>query len=268
MLSTLDLINHYLGYINVNAKLKGRIYTVLALVGDLYILYLAFSYFKNHAYLRSALLGAAFLGILYFAIVNFYYYFTSKRMKFDVSPYIAKVLGEREAADIESNVPEASVQFVPSNGIYNHKDVLPATVELDDATKSALNDTVQALQDNQLVPADYQGMTDEQQLALLDQGQSKVYANGEGIPLPYYRLEQEPDGLAVYGGLNEMSAKRLGIVKEVGLQPVEAALEKYDLYIATALLRGGPAHVKGRSGLTEIQDPYDLKVELAYKKKD
>lgn len=267
MLSTLDLINHYLGYLNVNAKLKGRIYTVLAFVGDTYILYLAFSYFKNHAYLRSALLGAAFIGILYFAIVNFYYYFTNKHMKFDVSPYIAKVLGEREEAEAEQNMAEVNVQFVPSNGIYSQKDVLPATVELDNETKATLNEMAQALQANQLVQADYKGLSEAQQQALLEQGQSKIYANGDGIPLPYYRLEQEPDGLAVYGGLNEMSAKRLGVVKEVGLQPIEAALEKYDLYIATALLQGGPAHVKGRSGLTEIQDPYDLKVELAYKKK-
>lgn len=267
MLSTLDLINHYLGYLNVNSKFKGRIYTVLAFFGDAYILYVAMSYLKNHRYVQGSLLMLAFLGILYFAIVNFYYYFTKKTMKFDISPYIAKLLGAEEVKEETAISNEVNRQFVPSNGVYAQKDVLPATVNLDPGMEDELQSLETQLQQANLASNDYGGMTEQQQLSALEQGESTLYANGAGTPLPYYRMASERDGLAVYGGLNEMSAKRLGLITKVGLQPVTEAMQQYDLYIATAVLQGGPAHVKGRAGLTDVREPYILHVELAYQKK-
>ena len=52
MLSILDLLNHYLGFFNVNARWKGQMYTILAGVGNFYILYLAVRHIQNGAYLR------------------------------------------------------------------------------------------------------------------------------------------------------------------------------------------------------------------------
>lgn len=266
MLSALDLINHYLGYLNVNPKLKGRIYTVLAAVGSSYILYLAYSYLSNKAYVRGSLILLAFIGILYFTAVNFFYYFTDKAPKWDVSPKIAKVLGTpQEAAD--EAVPAGGVQFVPSNGLYASNEVLPATLKLDPGMEAELATIASQITQSHLADNNYDGLSENQQMNLLSQGQTKVYATGDGAPLPYYRLEQDTDGLAIYGAINEMSAKRLGVVTEVGLQPIADAAKKYNLYVATAVIKGGLAHVKGRAGLTEIQDPYELHVELAYKPK-
>ncbi|MBM7617672.1 hypothetical protein JOC36_001234 [Weissella uvarum] len=266
MLSMLDLINHYMGYLNVNSKFKGRVYTLLALVGDAYILYLAFSYFKNHAYVRGALLCLAFLGILYFAVINFYYYFTQREPKWDVSPYIAKVLGAEEQKQ-ETQQAGDNVQFVPANGLYNNEDVLPATVVLDPGKQVDLSQIADTLVQTHLADNNYGGLSDAEQMAQLENGQTKLYADGDGMPLPYYKLQQDQDGLAVYGGVNEMSAERLGLITKVGLQPIHEALRHYDLFIATATIQGGPAHVKGRSGLTTVQDPYDLQVTLAYQAK-
>ncbi len=73
--------------------------------------------------------------------------------------------------------------------------------------------------------------------------------------------------MAVYGGLNEMFAQRVARIKTVGLQPVELALENYDLFIASAVITGGVGHVRGRVNLQETTKPYQLAVELAYKQK-
>ncbi|MBC6498371.1 hypothetical protein H7R52_04370 [Weissella confusa] len=53
MLTILDLLNHYLGFFNVNTKWKGQVYTILASVGNFYVLYLAIMHLKNAAYLRG-----------------------------------------------------------------------------------------------------------------------------------------------------------------------------------------------------------------------
>jgi hypothetical protein len=41
MLSILDMINHGLGYFNLNVKLKNRIYTAIGFVGQWYLIYVA-----------------------------------------------------------------------------------------------------------------------------------------------------------------------------------------------------------------------------------
>lgn len=265
MLSLLDLLNHYLGFFNVNSKLKGRIYSIMALAGDAYIFYLAGQYVMNKAYLRGGLILLAALVILYFAIINIVYYFTEKTVKWDVSPFLAKYMGTKPEEG-ESRAP--SIAFVPSNGIYAKGKVLPATVSADADMQAELANVVEQLQAQNLMKQDYGQLSPEEQLKRLAGTDDVIYANDPGTPLPYYRLENERNGLAIYGGLNEMFAKRLGRITRVGLQKTADAQKEYDLYIATAVITGGPGHERGRSGLHEIVHPYTLKVELAYQKRN
>ena len=53
MFNFLSIISSYLGYINVNVKLKNRIYTVLGALGNLYLLYVALRFFANGFYFRG-----------------------------------------------------------------------------------------------------------------------------------------------------------------------------------------------------------------------
>ncbi len=264
MLSLLDLLNHYLGFFNVNSKLKGRIYSVMALAGDSYIFYLATQYMMNKAYLRGGLILLAGLVILYFAVINIVYYFTEKTVKWDISPWLAKYMGNKPE---EGSTGAQTVAFVPSNGVYAKGKVLPATVSADADMQAELKSVVEQLQAQHLMQEDYGQLSPEQQLKRLAGTDDVIYANEPGTPLPYYRLEDEHNGLAIYGGLNEMFAKRLGRITRVGLQKTADAQKEYDLYIATAVITGGPGHERGRSGLHTVVHPYTLKVELAYQKK-
>ena len=48
MFSFLDMLNHSLGYFNINTKLKNKIYTIVALLGDGYLIYVTYRLLANH----------------------------------------------------------------------------------------------------------------------------------------------------------------------------------------------------------------------------
>ena len=263
MLSILDLLNHYLGFFNVNARWKGQMYTILAGIGNFYILYLAVRHIQNGAYLRGVLLALGFLFILYCVILNIIYYYTQKTVKWDISPKLEKVLGGPQAAKTTDG---QAMPYVPANGLYDKQQVLPATAVSDDDMAAELNKVVDQLREGGLINENYGGLSEKEQLAFLATGQQTIFANHPGTPLPYFRLEEERGGLSIYGGMNEMLASRLARIQTVGLQPVDLALESYNLYIASVVVTGGPGKARGRHDLMPVEKPYELAVELAYTK--
>lgn len=94
MFSFLDMINHYLGYVNLNVKLKNRIYTILGVLGVIYLLYVSVRWIKNGFALRGSLILLVGLILAYFSIMNIFYYFTDKQAPLDISPKIEKALGK------------------------------------------------------------------------------------------------------------------------------------------------------------------------------
>lgn len=261
MFSLLDLFNSYFSVFNVNSRLKGRIYTIIDFVGVAYLMYLTWSYLKNQAYTQGALIGLATLLILYVALINFMYYFTNKSVKWDISPLFAKYVANPEAA-IGNNV-----QFVPASGLYHSEDVLPAAVISDGEDQIRLRELVDHMRERGLIEDVFEELSEKQQIQVLKKDQKLVYANNR-MDLPYYRLQKQGARLVVIGGMNEMDAKKIGVVERIGLQNVVSALEEYDFFIATAGITGGLAHELGRNGLSTVHLPYQLKVELAYKPKE
>ncbi|WP_373719542.1 DUF6681 family protein [Weissella soli] len=264
MLTILDLLNHYLGFFNVNTRWKGKIYTILATVGDFYIAYLAVMFYLNKNFLRGTLLVGAFLVIMYFAILNFVYYFTNKTVKWDISPKVEKYLGTQEKKEFGTH---QSV-YVPANGLYKQNQVLPTTVISDADMQAELQKLADQLLVAGLMHENYNGLSSNEQIALMRVEKIEtIYANHPGTPIPYFTVKEERDGLAIYGGVNEMMASRLGRIMSVGLMPIEDALRTYELYPATVTLTGGKGHSIGRSSVIQVQNPYQIQVELAFKKK-
>lgn len=261
MFTLLDLFNSYFKIFNVNSQLKGRIYTLIDFVGIAYLSYLTWSYLKNHAYTQGILIGLATLIITYFALINFVYYFTEKTVKWDISP-----LFDKYVADVEDTTSN-NVQFVPASGLYHSDDVLPALVVSKGDDQIHLAKLVEQMRERGLIEDVFDGLSEKAQIQLLKKEQNLVYAN-DRLDLPYYRLQKHGKQLLVIGGMNEMSAKRIGIVEQVGLQDIGSALEEYDFFVATAGITGGLAHELGRNGLSTVRLPYQLKVELAYKAKE
>lgn len=101
MLSFLDMINHWLGYFNINAKLKNRIYIIIAFLGDLYLIYVTTRLLINHAWVRGLLYCLAVILITYCLYINAVYYYLDRNSRFDfLSPWLSKITGVVPTADV------------------------------------------------------------------------------------------------------------------------------------------------------------------------
>ena len=263
MFSFLGTIVGYLGYINLSAKLKNQIYTILASCGNFYLLYVAYRFFLNGFYGRATLFILAFLVIGYFAYLNFLYYFTNKTSKYDISPKIEKILGiENKATEKKIKESQVTPGFVPTNGIFNANELLPTTLNFSKEQQQNLNELVKILEKNGYLKLDYANK-DEQTLYELAKKNNQVYALDNAITLPYFELQ----GLEVYGGLNQLEKRPLATLKTIGLLEASSAKKTYQISLATVIITGGPYKTCGRASLMpEIDADFTLEIQVAYQK--
>lgn len=264
MFTILDLLNHYIGFFTPNSKVKGRVYTLIAAVGVWYLLDLARRFFVNGHYFRAMGLAAVFVVLLYFTVLNVVYYFSDKTVKWDISPWIEKKVGEPlHDGRIE---PTSKTVVMPAGGWYAQENVLPAEVILDERAQQNLTQLAEELTQRGLNLANYGDLSvKEQQQIVADKG--VIDANYPGTLLPFFRLAQNGSRLVVIGGLNEMTAQNLGEITQIGLSPAAQISRDYDLALASVHLVGGAGKVLGRARLQETVRPYQLQVTVAYQTK-
>lgn len=268
MFSIIGLINSYLGYININVKLKNRVYTILGTVGNFYLLYVAYRFLANGFLARGLLFILAFFGISYFAYLNILYFFTSKKSRFDFSPWIEKKLGMKPKDDLMDKKASPQNGFVQTNGLFKGETILPAKLKRNPTEIQALNEIVGQLAAEGYLRLDYGGHSDNEIFKIAHAKKENVYALNEPVALPYFELVHENGHLNLYGGINQIERKRLGQIKSVGLMPVTEVERKYSLFVAAAAVHGGPYKFAGRSTVMQEEGPYELKLQVAYREKE
>lgn len=266
MFSILDMINHALGYVNVNVKIKNQIYIGIGIAGNLYLGYVAIRLMQNGAWLRGILYMLVFLALIYFITLNVIYYFTNKTAKYDLSPKIEKLLGgkPKEAAAAEQ-AATTMPGYVPANGIFDGQDLLPATIKTSREEQTNLHQIVDQLQAANVIKLDYGGKSDKEIMRDLKTSGEAVYAIGQGAQLPFSQLKLENHRLVVYAGLNQLDQLPVGHVTRVGLTAVHDAHEDYKLYLATAVITGGMSKTAGRNSTIEQPGDYQVAAQVAYK---
>ncbi len=266
MLSLLDMANHFLGYFNVNTKLKGQIYTVLGFFGDWYLLYIGIRFIQNGGYVRGGLIILVFLFLMYCTVVNVYFCFLKKRFFLDPSERIASVLGDERLKEQEGRFADRDRmnQFAPASGLYTNQQVIPAKVEVNGTQHKNLAEIATQLQAANLLPQDYEGQNDKEVLEQARETAKPVFAIGQGVPLPYFDLQHVGENVLVVAGLNQMTAKPVGRLTRVGLSDIHTAEQQFELFAASVVLRGGLAKTAGRAGIMTEQLPYTVKVEVAF----
>lgn len=266
MLSFLDMINHYLGYINVSVKLKNRIYTVLGALGNLYLFYIGFRYLQNGHPFWGLLILAIAVVMLYFVYLNTMYYFTKKKAPFDISPKIEKWLHMKpKDADLETGKPVIGGRNIPANGYFDEKKILPGKLSSSTIELQNIQNLATRLQQNQLMQLDYSGLGDREITDQVRKLGKPVYASGPGVLIPYFEMQTQDNQLVVYAGINQAEKQRVGVVATVGLQKVADVQDQIELYLANATLVGGPFKVLGRTSLIEQDNDFQVAVQLAYK---
>lgn len=100
----LDLINgvhKFLGYLDISPKYLNRGYTILSVIPTMYLLRIIFGLWQNQNYLQFFLYGIVFLVLVYFIVLNIFYYFFDKNSKADVTQVFVKYLPD-EAFNIQT----------------------------------------------------------------------------------------------------------------------------------------------------------------------
>lgn len=273
MFSFLDMVNHYLGYFNINVTLKSRIYTVLGFFGDIYLFYISFRFLQNQMFTKGIPILLVAIILLYFTVCNFFYYFTKKQPWFDISPKLAKVLHIQEhprETQVESKMGTTVIsedRNVPANGLFDDQHLLPAKIEVSPIQQANINRLVAQMERQQLFQADYNGMNDRKIFELLKVNSKPVYAIGKGVLMPYFEMQKRGSSLVVYCGLNQSEIYPVGEIRRVGLQSVGSLdLTHVKLYLASVTLVGGPYKQIGRAGVIEAPQDYTLRAMVAYKK--
>ena len=270
MFSILGLINTWIGYINMNVKIKNRVYTVVGGIGNFYLLYVAWRFFANGFIGRGLLFILAFLVLLYFTYLNAIYWFTEKKAKWDISPKIENALGikpkdpEEEARKKVARMRQA--EFVQTNGIFDeNQDFLPAEITTSEAELANIQIVADSLKKINYLHLDYDGKSKNTIFKEIKSDGKVRYALGETPQaLPYFELKNVEGKLVIYGGINQIESYQLGTVKTIGLMPASEAAKKYHIYLATVVLTGGPFMIAGRSTAMEDNEPFRIDAKIAY----
>lgn len=266
MFSFLDLINHSLGYFNINTRLKNRIYTIVALLGDGYLIYVTARLLANHVWLRGFLYCLAVIFVTYFVYLNFVYFFLGHTSKFDfLSPYIRPLVAEEEEKRQER--PRQQVNTA-SNGIYHNSETIPAEFEADSLEQRNLNKMVQRLLDAGLISANFNGMTGKEIVNRYQETGRPVDAIDDNQVPPYFELihNRRNHRMEIAIGVNQMERMAVGHITKVGLTDIKTAHDKYRLYLANVTIVGGPHKIPGRHGSTIMMDgDYRLVPQVAYR---
>ena len=270
MLTILDMINRSLGYFNVNTKLKNQAYVVVGFFGEFYLFYVAFRLLKNGAYVRGLLFMLAFLALMYFVVLNFIYFFTDKKAKFDISPKIEKLLGGPRLTEAERLAKELGKSSnIPANGLFSNDQILPADVAINDHEQANLRCIVKQLVREDILEADYGRRSEKKILKRSRREDESTQKLVENQVVPYFELVPTGGRLEIFIGLNKMERLAVGHLSSVGLTDVKSAQEDYHIYLANVFITGGPEKFAGRSDTTIEHDrPYELNVKVAYKGKD
>ncbi|CAM2787386.1 DUF6681 family protein [Dellaglioa algida] len=269
MFSLLDLANHYLGFFNVNLKLKNRIYTILGFLGNWYLLYVASRYFINGYYLRGSLFILIFLVLLYFVGLNMLYYFTNKTTKFDPSPKIEKLLGGPPKQATEGGERRRMQPgYVQTNGLFDSKIMMPATIKSSRDEKLAVQQIASQMKQVDYSAFDYDGLSDDAIMKEIQSTGKPISELTQPVAFPFFELKIENGKMNVYAGMNQMDQQVIGHLTHVGLSDIETAKGQYDIYLATATLSGGNRKIAGRSSVIEEMHKFHVKIQIAYKEKE
>lgn len=275
MFSFLDMLNHSLGYFNINTKLKNKIYTIVALLGDGYLIYVTYRLLANHVWVRGLLYCLAVLLISYYVYLNAVYYFLDKTSRFDVlSPWLVKITGydqSNENPRKSRSERAAAVINNQANGYFTDSNLIQAEVAISHEEQRNLRHLVDQLVEQGIFIADYDGNDSTAIIDEYNQTHEPVRALNKNQTPPYFDLvhDELEHRLEIYAGLNQMERVKVGHITKVGLTDVHSAHEKYRLYLANVYVTGGPNKIPGRRGTTILTDgDFGLVAHVAYKNRE
>ncbi|MGM0215704.1 DUF6681 family protein [Enterococcus sp. AZ109] len=172
LLDIINGLNKFLGYLDISPKYLNRGYTILSIFPTVYILRIVYGLWLNHNYVQLFLYSVVFIILVYFLVLNVFYYFLDKNTKLDVTQLFVKYLPD-DAFNIQGDMKQAkSIQ-----------------------TTDAKEIKVDFMEDYQLKLAEnIQAMINSKELSVRDMEKEEGFLISENTLYPYYYLKQENAG--------------------------------------------------------------------------
>ncbi|MDT2599356.1 hypothetical protein P7D85_06190 [Enterococcus hulanensis] len=92
LLDVINGLNKFLGFLDISPKYSNRAYTLLSIIPTVYILRIVYGLWLNQNYIQLVIYSLVFIGLVYFIVLNFFYYFLDKNLKGDITQLFVKYL--------------------------------------------------------------------------------------------------------------------------------------------------------------------------------
>ncbi|MDU5510140.1 DUF6681 family protein [Enterococcus gilvus] len=193
LLDIINGLNKFLGFLDISPKYSNRAYTLLSIIPTVYILRIVYGLWLNQNYLQLVIYGLVFLGLVYFFVLNFFYYFLDKNLKGDITQLFVKYLPD-DAFNIQNEQPKKTKKA------FEHAKELPVDFEEDYQLKLVEN---------------IQSLIDEKEIKTRDLTKEEGFLIDENTLYPYYYVKQiNGDTYQLQIGRNYRELEAIGTIRQ------------------------------------------------------
>ncbi|MDT2758269.1 DUF6681 family protein [Enterococcus xiangfangensis] len=200
LLDIINGLNKFLGFLDISPKYSNRAYTLLSILPTIYILRIIYGLWLNQNYLQLVLYSLVLIGLVYFIILNFFYYFLDKNVKGDITQLFVKYLPD-DAFNIQNEQPKSKKQ-----GFKQAKEI---DVDFNEDYQLKLVEDIQAL-------------IDEKEITTRDLTKEEGFLIEENTLYPYYYVKQVAAGTyQLQIGKNYRELETIGVIRQTEpLRPI------------------------------------------------
>ncbi|BAK20577.1 hypothetical membrane spanning protein [Melissococcus plutonius ATCC 35311] len=211
-----------------------------------------------------------FLILLYFLILNIFYYFFDKNVKWDITPFFEKF------AQVENPDEQNKKAIKNKNGVYADRMVIydETKQNLDDYqafdttldylvnSQEDLGQLVEFMLDNHLAEKNTKAV--KKQIGQRRTAEKIAYEIGSGIEIPSFTIRADRHDLILSIGLNATERVEIARLKEIGNVPADKMGETYDIVAKSATIVGGKYKKYKNDGIESGEEPYTVQLQVAY----
>lgn len=200
LLDIINGLNKFLGFLDISPKYSNRAYTLLSIIPTVYILRIVYGLWLNQNYLQLVLYGLVFIGLVYFFVLNFFYYFLDKNVKGDVTQLFVKYLPD-DAFNIQNEQPKKAKK------VFEQAKEVP--VDFNEDYQLILVENIQAL-------------IDGKEITTRDLTKDEGFLIEENTLYPYYYVKQIDTGTYhLQIGRNYRELETIGTIQQAEpLRPI------------------------------------------------
>lgn len=200
LLDVINGLNKFLGFLDISPKYSNRAYTLLSIIPTVYILRIVYGLWLNQNYIQLVIYSLVFIGLVYFIVLNFFYYFLDKNLKGDITQLFVKYLPD-DAFNIQNEESKKKKK------VFEQAEEVP--VDFNEDYQLILVENIQAL-------------VEGQEITTRDLTKKEGFLIEENTLYPYYYVKQIDAGTyQLQIGRNYRELETIGTIRQTEpLRPI------------------------------------------------